>query len=153
MLKAQDIMTNNVITVTEDMPVKELAKILSKNKISGAPVVDNEGKLIGVVTESDLIDQTKKVHIPTVVSIFDSFLFLESPERLEKDLKKMAASTVKDISSEEIVNVNKDTRLDELATLMSEKKVHTLPVVEGDKLVGVIGKSDIIRTLAMNSDK
>jgi len=153
MLKAQDIMTNNVITVTEDMPVKELAKILSKNKISGAPVVDNEGKLVGVVTESDLIDQTKKVHIPTVVSIFDSFLFLESPERLEKDLKKMAASTVKDISSEEIVNVNKDTRLDELATLMSEKKVHTLPVVEGDKLVGVIGKSDIIRTLAMNSDK
>ena len=153
MLKAQDIMTNNVITVTEDMPVKELAIILSKNKISGAPVVDNEGKLIGVVTESDLIDQTKKVHIPTVVSIFDSFLFLESPERLEKDLKKMAASTVKDISSEEIVNVNKDTRLDELATLMSEKKVHTLPVVEGDKLVGVIGKSDIIRTLAMNSDK
>ena len=153
MLKAQDIMTNNVITVTEDMPVKELAKILSENKISGAPVVDNEGKLVGVVTESDLIDQTKKVHIPTVVSIFDSFLFLESPDRLEKDLKKMAASTVKDISSQELVNVNKDTRLDELATLMSEKKVHTLPVVDGDKLVGVIGKSDIIRTLAMNSDK
>jgi CBS domain-containing protein len=153
MLKAQDIMTNNVITVTEDMPVKELAKILSENKISGAPVIDNEGKLVGVVTESDLIDQTKKVHIPTVVSIFDSFLFLESPDRLEKDLKKMAASTVKDISSQEIVNVNKDTRLDELATLMSEKKVHTLPVVDGDKLVGVIGKSDIIRTLAMNSNK
>ena len=85
--------------------------------------------------------------------LFDSFVFLESPERMEKDLKKMAASTVKDIASPEVVSVNPDTPLDEVATLMSEKKVHTLPVLDGGNLVGIIGKTDIIRTIAQRDAK
>ena len=148
MIKAQDMMTSDVITVKDSMSVRELAKLLSAKKISGAPVVDAQGKLVGIVTESDLIDQTKRVHIPTVMALFDSFLFLENPDRLEKDLKKMAASTVGDICSKEIVRVERETPLDELATFMSEKNVHTLPVMDGDSIVGVIGKSDIIRSLA-----
>ena len=82
------------------------------------------------------------------MALFDSFLFLENPDRLEQDLKKMAASTVGDICSKEIVRVERETPLDELATYMSEKNVHTLPVMDGDSIVGVIGKSDIIRSLA-----
>lgn len=148
MTQAQDIMTRDVITVTETLSVRELAKILADNKISGVPVVDIQGGLIGVVTENDLIDQAKKVHIPTVMAFFDSFVFLESPERLEKDIKKMAAATVADICTRQVVTVKPATPLDELATLMAEKKIHTLPVVEDGRLVGVIGKSDIIRTLA-----
>ena len=151
MTQAQDIMTREVVTVEETLSVRELAKILSDNKISGAPVVDIQGTLIGVVTENDLIDQAKKVHIPTVMAFFDSFVFLENPERLEKDLKKMAAATVADICSREVVTVGPTTPLDELATLMAEKKVHTLPVMEDGRLVGVIGKSDIIRTLAQGA--
>jgi len=141
-------MTKNVITVTGETPVRELAKILSDNKISGAPVVDNQGVVIGVVTESDLIDQNKKVHIPTVVAILDSFIFLESPEKMKKELEKMAGIKVDDIFAHEIITVQQDTPLDEVATLMAEKKVHTLPVQDGEKLVGVIGKSDIIRIIA-----
>jgi len=82
------------------------------------------------------------------VAIFDSFLYLENPEHLEKDLKKMAGSTIGDICSRTFVSVTENTPLDELATLMSEKNVHTLPVLDNQKLIGVIGKSDIIRTLA-----
>ncbi len=148
MLQAKDIMTRDVITVDENNSVHDLAKILAEKKISGVPVLDSQGKIIGIVTESDLIDQTKKVHIPTVMRLFDSFVFLESPDRMEKDLKKMAASTVKDIASPEVVSVSPDTPLDEVATLMSEKKVHTLPVLDDDSLVGIIGKTDIIRTIA-----
>ncbi len=151
MKKAQDIMTTEVVTATESMSVKELAKILFTNGISGVPVYDEEQRVIGVVTESDLIDQNKKVHIPTVVAILDSFVFLESPEKLEKDIKKMAATTVGDICSRDLVVVSKDTPLDEVATLMAEKQIHTLPVMDGKQLVGVIGKSDIIRTIAQNS--
>jgi CBS domain-containing protein len=152
MLKAKDIMTTEVITVDENRSVKELAKILAENKISGVPVVDNQGKIVGIVTESDLIDRAKKVHIPTVMRLFDSFVFLESPERMEKDLKKMAALTVRDICNKKIVSVTPATPLDELATLMSENKVHTLPVLDKDKLVGIIGKTDIIRTLVQSDD-
>lgn len=153
MLTAKDIMTTDVITVDDTSSVKDLAKILAENKISGVPVMGDQGNIIGVVTESDLIDGAKKVHIPTVMRLFDSFVFLESPERMERDLKKMAASTVKDICSNNVVSVTPDTPLDELATLMSEKKVHTLPVLENGVLVGIIGKTDIIRTLALAGDK
>lgn len=148
MLKAKDIMTTEVITVDENLSVKDLAKILADNKISGVPVVDGEKKIIGVVTESDLIDRAKKVHIPTVMRLFDSYVFLESPERMEKDLKKMSAATVKDICNKKVVSVTPNTPLDEIATLMAEKKVHTLPVLDKGELQGIIGKSDIIRTLA-----
>jgi CBS domain-containing protein len=153
MLKARDIMTSKVITVDENQSVKDLAKILADNKISGVPVLDSEGKIVGVVTESDLIDRAKKVHIPTVMRLFDSYLFLESPERMEKDLKKMSASTVKDICNRNVVTVEPDTPLDEIATLMAEKKVHTLPVVLDGRLEGIIGKTDIIRTLAQDEKK
>ena len=151
MLKAKDIMTTNVITAEESMSVKELARLLFEHRISGVPVYDAAKKVIGVATESDLIDQNKKVHIPTVVAILDSFVFLERPEKLEKDIKKMAATTVGDICSRELTAVEPDTPLDELATLMAEKQIHTLPVLDGDLLAGVIGKSDIIRTIAQGS--
>lgn len=129
------------------MPVKELARLLFKHKIGGVPVQDETGKVIGVVTESDLIDQNKKVHIPTVVSFLDGFLFLESPGKMENDLKKMAGITVGDICSRKLISVAPETPLDEVATLMAEKQVHTLPVMDNDQLVGVIGKTDIIKTL------
>ncbi len=148
MLTAKDIMTREVITVNENATVRELATLLLMNSISGAPVVNKEGGVIGVVTESDLIFQNKKVHLPTAVAILDAFLFLERPDKMEKELKKIAGSKVGDICSHDLVSVVPETGLEELATLMAEKKIHTLPVMEQGKLVGVIGKSDIIRTIA-----
>lgn len=129
------------------MPVKELAQLLAKKNISGAPVVDDNNQLVGIVTESDLIDQTKKIHIPTVVTILDSHFFLESTEKMEKEIKKIAGATVQDILTQPVVTVVEATPLDEIATIMAEKKIHTIPVVDGDQLVGIIGKRDIIKTL------
>lgn len=147
MKKAADIMTIDVITVTTETSVQELARILSLHNISGVPVVDNAGNLIGVVTENDLIDQTKKLHIPTVVAILDSIFYLENPDRMEKEMKKIAGTTVLEIYSSDPVTVNGETTLDEIATIMAEKNIHTLPVVQERKLIGVIGKKDIIKTL------
>lgn len=147
MLVAREIMSTKVITVTPQTPVSELAQILATANIGGAPVVDEEGTLLGVVTESDLIDQTKKVHIPTVVAILDSLIFLERPDRMEKDIRKIAGTVVGDIYSHNPVTVSEETPLDEIATIMAKKHVHTLPVVREGQLVGVIGKGDIIKTL------
>lgn len=140
-------MTKDVVKVKRDTTVQELAHLLMEKNISGAPVVDDEGVLIGVVTESDLIDQNKKVHIPTVVSVLDSFIFLESTEKMDQEMKKIAGSTVADIFTENVKTVSPDTQIDELATIMSEKNIHTLPVIEGNDIVGVIGKRDIIKTI------
>ena len=147
MLKAKDIMTKEVITVSQDTSIKDLAEILWKNRISGVPVLDEDGTVVSVVTESDLIDQTKKVHIPTMISLLDSVIFLESSKKTEQEIRKMSGNTAGDISSSEFITVTEETGLDEIATIMSEKNIHTLPVMEDDKLVGIIGKSDIIRSL------
>ncbi len=148
MLTAKDVMTRDVISVQPDLLVEKLAAILLENKIGGAPVVDAEGTLLGVVTESDLIDQAKNIHIPTAVSILDSFMFLESTNKMEKEIRKMAGSTVQDIYSPKLVTVNENTSLSDIATIMAEKMVHTLPVVEDGVLSGVVGKSDLIRAVS-----
>ena len=140
-------MTKIVITATPATTVTELAQLLASHNIGGVPVLDLSGTLLGVVTESDLIDQKKKIHIPTVVTILDSVFYLENPDKMEKEMKKIAGSTVGDIYSKDPITVDEETLIDEIATLMAEKNVHTLPVMRGDELVGVIGKKDIIKTL------
>ncbi len=147
MLKAKDIMTENVITVTEDVTVKELAKLLAENNISGVPVVDSANNMIGVVTESDLIDQKKKIHIPTVVTILDSVFYLESPDKMEQEIKKIAGTTVKDIATPDATTITKETPIDEIATIMAEQSIHTLPVLEQDTIIGIVGRRDIIKTI------
>ncbi|MFZ5766372.1 MAG: CBS domain-containing protein [Thermodesulfobacteriota bacterium] len=148
MLTAKDIMTTSVITVNPDLAVEELAALLWEHRISGAPVVDAEGALVGVVTESDLIDQTKKIHIPTMISFLDSVIMLESAAKVEKQIGKMTGTTVDDICSKKVVSVKEETPLEEIATIMAEKGLHTIPVVRDGELVGVVGKKDIIKTLA-----
>lgn len=145
MLRAKDVMTSDVITVRQNTTIEELARIFIESKISGVPVVDDESDLIGIVTENDLISQNKRLHIPTIVRLFDAFIMLESPAKIEREIKKMAAVTVDDIYTREVITVNADTLLDEIATIMSEKKVHLIPVVKGKKVVGIIGKMDLIK--------
>lgn len=140
-------MSRDVVTVTRNVTVKELAKLLTSKNISGVPVVDDGDHLIGVVTESDLIYQNKKIHIPTTFAILDAFIFLESTEKMDLEMKKIAGSTVGDIYTKEVIRVSESTPLDEIATIMAEKNVHTIPVVAEGKLIGVIGKRDIIKTI------
>lgn len=147
MLTAKEIMTKDVITVTTDLAVEKLAALLWKNNISGVPVVDDTGTVVAVVTESDLIDQKKKVHIPTMISFLDSVIMLESADKIEDQIGKITGTTVADICSKKLVTVEENTRLDEIASIMAEQKIHTLPVLVDNDLVGVVGKNDIIKTL------
>lgn len=147
MLTAKAIMSTDVISVFCQTSVAELAELLTTHHINGVPVVDEAGKLIAVVTESDLIDQSKKLHIPTVITILDSVFYLENPDRMEDEMKKIAGTKVGDICSGPPKTVSPDTQLDEIATIMAESNIHTLPVLDEGKLVGVIGKKDIIKTL------
>jgi CBS domain-containing protein len=147
MPKAADVMTREVITVTPETPLRELAAILSEKHVNGVPVIDDEGDLLGVVCESDLVNQNRPLHIPTVFVILDSVIPLENPWRVEKEFKRLTATTVGEIYSHPAVTVAPDTDLSEVARIMSEKKIYTIPVVDRGKLVGVLGKADIIRSL------
>jgi CBS domain-containing protein len=151
MLKAKDIMTKDVVTVGLSSTIEELARILVDKRISGTPVVNERGELIGIVTENDLIRKNKRFHIPTIVRLFDAFIMLQSQSMIEEEIKAMAAVTVGDIYRKEVVTVSEETPVDEIATIMSEQRIHLVPVVEGKIIKGIIGKIDIIRALSLGN--
>jgi CBS domain-containing protein len=152
MLKAKDIMTRNVITTGVSSTIEELARILVEHRISGTPVVNDKGELLGIVTENDLIRKNKRFHIPTVVRLFDAFIMLQSQSMIEEEIKAMAAVSVGDIYNKDAVTVTENTPVDEIATIMSERKMHLIPVVEGKKIRGIIGKIDIIKGLSLGNN-
>ena len=152
MLTAKDIMTRNVVTVTADTSIEALASLLVKNQISGVPVVDEGGALVGIVTENDLISQNKRLHIPTVVSFLDAAIYLESSKKFEQEVKRMAATRVGDICNRKVVSITEDATMVDIATIMDEKKVHLLPVVEKGKVVGIVGKRDVLKAVARQAD-
>ncbi len=147
MLNASDVMTTRVITVTIETSLKDLAVLLYSNHINGAPVVDQEGSLIGIICESDLIRKDKKLHIPTVVAVFDAVFYLERPKKMRDEIRRISATVVGDLYTKEVITVDEKTLINEIATIMTEKKIYTIPVMDGDRIVGIIGKADLIRTL------
>ncbi len=148
MLSAKDIMTRNVVTVRPDTSLEELAALLVKNQISGAPVVDEKGALYGIVTENDLIEQNRRLHIPTVVSFLDAAIYLESSKKFAEEVRRVTAAKVGDICNRKVLTVSESTSLTDIATIMSEKKVHLLPVVRAGAVVGIVGKRDVVRAVA-----
>ena len=148
-MKTKDIMTKEVVTVKPEMTIEELARLFTKHDISGAPVVDEAGGLIGIVTENDLIKMEQRLHIPTIITIFDAVIYLGSSKKFEDDLKRMAATKVSDIYKREVVTITENTTIEEVATIMCEKDIHHLPVVKKGKLMGIVGKKDIVRAISM----
>jgi len=151
MLPAKDIITKNVVTVTPDTSIEELSTLLVSNEISGAPVVNAEGAIVGMVTENDLISRNKRLHIPTVVSFLDAVIYLESSKKFSDDVKRLTATKVGDICAKKVVTITEDTTLTDIATLMSEKKVHLLPVVTSGKVVGIVGKRDVVKAVSQQA--
>ncbi|RJQ52781.1 MAG: CBS domain-containing protein [Nitrospiraceae bacterium] len=146
MLKAKDIMTKDVLTVNPDATVEDLARVLMEHKISGVPVVDDNRRLVGIVTENDLIRKNKRLHIPTVIRLFDAFILLGSG-RMEEEIRKMAAVTVSEICAKKVVSITEETSLEEIATIMAEQHIHLLPVLKDSVVVGIVGKADMVRAM------
>ena len=148
MLTARDIMTREVITILPGASVEDLAKLLKVHRISGVPVVDPQGVLVGVATQSDLVQRSQDMDMPPALNILDLHLFLETPAHFQKRLEKLLGGRVLDVMTTDPFTIAPDTPVNDIAGLMTDKGVHTLPVVEGGKVVGVVGKLDLIRGMA-----
>ena len=112
----------------------------------------DSGRLVGILCRSDLIAKQKNLPIPSIFNFLDGFIPLRSGKRFEKAFQKIAAITVADSMTPDPVTVQPETGIDEIASLMMDKSLHTLPVVEGGKLVRIIGKEDVLRTLMSTAD-
>lgn len=142
-----DIMSKEVVTVTKNTGIRELSEIFQTRHFGTVPVVDDNGNLLGIVTSSDLIEQGRSLHIPTVISIFDWVIPIEGERTLEKELQRMTAQTVGEIYTEKVFTVTPSDPVSAAADLMGEHKLHALPVVENNKVVGIVARIDVIRTL------
>ncbi len=146
-LTARDIMTVDPVTVAADLSVTEAARLMVDRRIGALPVMDGD-RLVGIVTEGDLIMRDVKVEFPTYLHLLDGFImYPPATARFESELKKAVGATVADVMSSEPVVVMADTPVSDVATLMVDRDVSRIPVLDGDTLVGIVSKSDIVRSL------
>jgi CBS domain-containing protein len=147
MIKASDIMTREVISVYPDTEILQAAKLMLDNHLNGLPVVDSEGRLAGIICQSDLMTQQKKIPLPSFFVLLDTVISLTPQKSIEAEVKKMAAVKVSEAMTPDPLTVDPETSLEDIATLMVKHNIHTLPVCDQKGLVGIIGKEDILRTL------
>ena len=151
MIQAKDIMTSDPVVVVQGWDIGKATTIMIEKGFNGLPVVDDEGRLVGIICQSDIIVQQKKLPLPSYFTFLDGLISLRSVKSLEKEAQKIAATTVGDAMTPDPVSVGPDTSIETLAALMVDSNFHTLPVVEDGKLVGVVGKEDVLRTLVNDS--
>lgn len=147
MLTAKDIMTTEVHAVSPETGIEELARQFVATRVNAMPVVDADGRLFGIVSQSDLVELDRPLHIPTVIALFDWVLYLESEKKFRAEVERITARKVADICTREVATCTPDTSVAQIAELMSEKKAHLVPVVEDGKVVGVVARLDIVRSM------
>lgn len=147
-LRVREIMQSEVITVRPDTTMRDLADIMAENKISGVPVIDDDRKVVGMVSEADVILQDADLHFPYYFQFLDSIIYLESVAKFKERFRKAFAAKVADIMSTDVITVSPDATVREAATLMADNKINRLPVTQGLELVGIVTRGDIVRAIA-----
>jgi CBS domain-containing protein len=145
-----DVMSRNPIVVRPETPIQDAIKIVAERRISGLPVVSAEGKLVGILSETDLMWRETGVREPAYITILDSVIYLENPARYDRELHKALGATVEEVMSKPpIVTTTPETPLQEAARVLHEKKLHRLPVLDlAGQLIGILTRGDIVRALA-----
>lgn len=141
-------MVKEVIAIQKDASVEELSSLLIENGISGVPVVDSKGTLVGMVTEGDLIIKDSDLHFPRYFKLLDSIIYLESLNKFKKNLKKYLGTKVEDLMTSDVKTIKEDKPVSEAANLMIKYNINRLPVMDGkDNMVGIVTRADIVRSM------
>jgi CBS domain-containing protein len=146
----RDIMDRDPATVRPDTPVEDVVRTLRDHELPGVPVIDDQGRCVGMVTEADLVlpDDEGDLHIPHYINLFGGTVFLEPLSRFEDRLRKAFASKAEDMMTADPETVGPDTTVREAARVIHESGHNRLPVVEDGRLVGVVTRVDVLGALA-----
>ncbi len=145
-MKVRDVMTREVVSAGPDTPVNEVARLMAARGISGVPIVE-AGRVIGIVSELDLIVRNTRLEPPAFFALLDGRIPLETPGHYRKRLQHMLGTQARDVMTRDVVTVEPDAELEALAELMVRRRVNPVPVIEAGHLVGIVSRSDIIRTM------
>lgn len=149
-MNVADVMTRDVLTVTPETGVQEIARLLWSRGISGVPVVDADGALVGIVSELDLLVRNANLHIPQYLRVLDIMIPLGNKHEFEDELRRALGATAADVMTDRVITVEPETDLADAATLMMDRDVNRLPVVAAGRLVGIISRADFVRLLAQD---
>ncbi|MFN6571430.1 phosphoribulokinase [Nostoc minutum NIES-26] len=144
-----EVMSHNPIVVRAETPLKEAVQIIAERRISGLPVVDDTDKLVGIISETDLMWQETGVTPPAYIMFLDSVIYLQNPGTYERDLHKALGQTVGEVMSKNPITIAPDKTVKEAAQLMHDRNVHRLPVLDSaGQVIGILTRGDIIRAMA-----
>lgn len=143
-MKASDVMTRHVISINPDSSVAEAAKLMVENRISGLPVIDSDGKLVGIVTEGDML---RRSEIATERRRSHWLEFLISPGRLANEYVRTHGRKVREIMTAEPQTITEETALDEIVLMMEKKRIKRLPVLRGEQVVGIVSRANLVHAL------
>ncbi len=147
-----EYMSTSLHTLDPSGTVEEAAKFFLRYSISVAPVVDKGGKLLGVLADDDLMVEETQLHIPTIfTALGEVAAWPPAVRRFERELKRYLASTVGEAMTTKVITTHPSDTIEEAATLMHEHHLRTLPVVDGGKVVGMLGRRDLLRALVRRS--
>ncbi|MBV8743853.1 MAG: CBS domain-containing protein [Xanthobacteraceae bacterium] len=149
-MKARDVMVSPVITVKPDASVKELAKILLERRISAVPVVDDQGKLVGIVSEGDLLHRTEA---DTRRQRPWWLLIMTSDEALAADYIKEHSRKVADVMTKDVITASPDTPLHDIARALERYAIKRVPIVQDGQLVGIVSRANLIQAVASDRKK
>ena len=143
----KDLMSTNVITVTPETPVSEIAEIIHKHHFTGVPVVNAEGHVIGTISERDFITATSGLYLPTYIKLLSSMDYVQGAHKgLPHVVEQVVNATAKDIMNQDVPFARPDTTLEQLAMMFALKRVNPIPVTDStNKLLGIISRSDLIK--------
>ncbi len=148
-MKVRDIMTKDVLSVKPDASVNEVAKLLGARDISGVPVVDDDGRVVGIITELDLIARNTRLEMPRFIEVLDwGRIPLERPRHAQERLKHMLGTEARDVMTEKVITIGPEAEVEELAELMVKRRINPVPVVENDRLVGIVSRANLIDMMA-----
>jgi len=147
-VKVKDIMTNEVVTVSTGDPVELCAKLMQENNISGLPVLNDAGRVTGIITEGDLIRRASRIKAPGYLEILGGLIYLGSPKKFVEELQRAMSLEAGQLMSKNVIAVGPEDSVEKAATLMVDKNISRLPVLDQkDNLVGILSRRDIMKCL------
>ncbi len=147
-MKVREIMSSPALFVSPEARVGAVARMMADNGIGGVPVMDVTGKVVGMVTQSDLIVRNANIHFPHFLQFLDARIYLENPKHFEGEMRRMLGTTAADVMTSPCIVVDADDDVEQAATLMMEKRIHALPVLEKGQLAGIVSQADMVRLIA-----
>ncbi|MDQ7793330.1 MAG: CBS domain-containing protein [bacterium] len=150
-MKARDVMKSPVITVRQGATLAEVARLLDENKISGMPVVNPQGELVGIVSEHDLITRSQRLQVKMLREPFgwlSPHTTLEEIAQFTRGLCEVGDTRVEEVMTKKVVTVSEDDSLEEVARLVGRRKINRVPVLRQGKLVGIISRGDLVWAMA-----